>query len=145
MPEQTSSQPWEDEVLTADNAFFTALVEGDGQALDRALADRFVLVGVNDGAVVPREALVPLVDQGRLRFDTIQADGSEVLLRRYGSTAIVVGRTKLHGSFDGAPFSAKSRYTHVFVEDQGRWRLASSQGTPIVGDEPGADRPSTGL
>jgi hypothetical protein len=109
-------------------------VEGDGQALDRVLADQFVLVGVNDGAVVPREALVPLVDQGQLRFDAIQADGSAVLLRRYGSTAIIVGRTRMHGSFAGAPFRATSRYTHVFVEDQGGWRLASSQGTPIVGE-----------
>lgn len=134
MAEQPSRQPWEEEVLAADSAFFTALVEGDGQALDRVLADQFVLVGVNDGAVVPREVLVALVDQGQLRFDAIDADGSAVLLRRYGSTAIVVGRTKMRGSFDGAPFWATSRYTHVFVEDQGRWRLASSQGTPIVGD-----------
>jgi ketosteroid isomerase-like protein len=90
------------------------------------LADQFILVGVNDGAVVPREVLVPLVGQGQLRFDAIEADGSAVLLRRYGSTAIVVGRTEMRGSFGGAPFRAKSRYTHVFVEDRGRWRLASS-------------------
>jgi ketosteroid isomerase-like protein len=134
MPEQTSSKPWEDEVLAADSAFFTALVEGDEPALDRVLAHHFVLVGVNDGAVVPREVLIPLVSQGKLRFDTIQPNGSEALLRRYGSTAIVVGKTKMHGSFDGTPFSATSRYTHVFVEDQGRWRLASAQGTPIVTD-----------
>jgi hypothetical protein len=63
MSEQTSRQPWEQDVLAADSAFFTALVEGDGQALDRVLAEQFVLVGVNDGAVVPREVLVPLVEQ----------------------------------------------------------------------------------
>lgn len=129
-----SSQSWEQDVLAADRAFFSALVEGDGQTLDRVLADRFVLVGVNDGAIVPREVLVSLVGQGQLRFDTIEPDASEILLRRYGLTVIVVGRTRMHGSFDGAPFSARSRYTHVFVEDDGRWRLASSQGTPIVGD-----------
>jgi ketosteroid isomerase-like protein len=134
MSEQTSSRGWEDDVLAADRAFFAALVDGDGQALDRVLAEQFVLVGVNDGAVVPREVLVPLVSQGQLRFDTIEADSSEVLLRRYGSTAIVVGRTRMRWSFDQAPFRATSRYTHVFVQDQGRWRLASSQGTPIVGD-----------
>jgi len=134
MSEQTSRQPWEQDVLATDSAFFTALVDGDGQALDRVLADQFVLVGVNDGAVVPREVLVPLVEQGQLRFDAIEADGSAVLLRRYGATAIVVGRTTMRGSFDGAPFGATSRYTHVFVADQGRWRLASAQGTPIVGD-----------
>ena len=134
MSEQTSRPLWEQDALAADGAFFTALVEGDGQALDRILADQFVLVGVNDGAVVPREVLVPLVGRGQLRFDAIEADGSAVLLRRFGSTAIVVGRTRMRGSFAGAPFRATSRYTHVFVEDQGRWRLASSQGTPIVGD-----------
>jgi hypothetical protein len=134
MSEQTSRQPWEHDVLAADGAFFTALVEGDGPALEKVLADQFILVGVNDRAVVPREVLVPLVDQGQLRFDAIVPDALAVLLRRYGSTAIVVGRTRMHGSFGGTPFSATSRYTHVFVEDQGLWRLASSQGTPIVGD-----------
>jgi ketosteroid isomerase-like protein len=134
MSQQTSRQQWEDDVLAAASDFFTALVEGDAQALDSVLADHFVLVGVNDGAVVPREALVTLVSQGQLQFDAIEPDRSEALVRRYGSTAIVVGRTKMRGSYDGAPFSAKSRYTHVFVEDQDRWRLASSQGTLIVDD-----------
>jgi ketosteroid isomerase-like protein len=139
MSQQTSGQRWErqrweQEVLAADGDFFTALVEGDEQALDSVLADDFVLVGVNDGAVVPRAALLPLVGQGQLQFDAIEPDRSEVLVRRYGTTTIVVGRTEMRGSYDGAPFSARSRYTHVFVEDQGRWRLASAQGTPIVGD-----------
>ena len=133
MSELTSRQPWE-EVLAVNRAFFTALVEGDGQALDGILADQFVPVGVNDGAVVPRDVLVVLVGRGQLRFNAIEADGSAVLLRRYGSTAIVVGRTEMRGSFAGTPLRVTSRYTHVFVEDQGRWRLASSQGTPIVGD-----------
>jgi hypothetical protein len=35
MSELTSRQPWEDDVLAVDRAFFTALVEGDGQALDK--------------------------------------------------------------------------------------------------------------
>jgi hypothetical protein len=38
------------------------------------------------------------------------------------------------GRMDDAQFSAKSRYTHVFVVDDGRWRLASAQGTPIAED-----------
>jgi hypothetical protein len=34
--------------------------------------------------------------------------------------------------FGGEVVSANSRYTHVFVKDSGRWRLASAQGTPIA-------------
>jgi hypothetical protein len=45
---------------------------------------------------------------------------------------VVVGRTAMRGSFQGAEFVAASRYTHVYVDDGG-WRLASAQGTPISG------------
>jgi hypothetical protein len=109
MSQQTSRQHWEQDVLAADRDFFTALVGGDEQALDSVLADDFVLVGVNDGMVVPRAVLMPLVGQGQLQFDAIEPDRSEVLVRRYGMTAIVVGRTEMRGSYAGAPFSARSR------------------------------------
>lgn len=134
MSDQSDERQREHAALAADTAFFTALVDGDGRALDAVLADGFVLVAVNGGAVIPRDVLVPLVGQGVLKFDVIEPDPSDVLVRRYGATVLVVGRTTMRGSYDGEPFSASSRYTHVFVEDQGRCRLASAQGTPIVGD-----------
>ena len=67
MSQQTSGQRWEQEVLAADGDFFTALVVGDAPALDGVLADGFVLVGVNDGAMVPRATLLPLVGRGQIR------------------------------------------------------------------------------
>lgn len=38
----------------------------------------------------------------------------------------------MSGRYEGTPWSASSRYTHVYIEDQGAWRLASAQGTPIA-------------
>jgi len=39
----------------------------------------------------------------------------------------------MSGAFGGVGVAASSRYTHVFVRDgdDGRWRLASAQGTRI--------------
>jgi len=38
------------------------------------------------------------------------------------------------GQFGETPFAAKSRYTHVYAEQQGRWRLVAAQGTQITGN-----------
>jgi hypothetical protein len=70
----------------------------------------------------------------RLTFDSIEPDAATWRVRFYGTTAIITGRTRMNGRLEGAPWSASSRYTHVYVEDQGAWRLASAQGTPIIGD-----------
>jgi hypothetical protein len=38
----------------------------------------------------------------------------------------------MSGSFDGASFTASSRYTHVLVEGGAGWRLVAAQGTQII-------------
>jgi hypothetical protein len=36
------------------------------------------------------------------------------------------------GVIGDTPFAASSRYTHVFVDQQGEWRLVTAQGTQIL-------------
>ncbi|HUK22475.1 MAG TPA: nuclear transport factor 2 family protein [Gemmatimonadales bacterium] len=113
----------------ADREFFRSLLTRDVASLDRALTTDFILIDVMTGSRVPRDALLDLVGSGQLLFESI--DSTEVESRRYGTTAVITGRTQMRGRFDRTPFTAESRYTHVFVEQDGRWRLASAQGTPI--------------
>jgi ketosteroid isomerase-like protein len=119
--------------LTADRAFFAALLAADVAALDAALADDFLIVDVMTGSVAPRAAFLAAVAGGDVRFAAV--DLVEVPLeRRYGpDVAVVTGATRMRGTFAGAPFAVHSRYTHVFAERDGAWRLASAQGTPIRG------------
>jgi ketosteroid isomerase-like protein len=116
--------------LAADRQFFAALLAASAAALGELLADDFLLVDVMSGSEVPRQALLDLVGSGQLRFGTI--DAAETRVRRYGTTAIVTGRTRMSGHFGQTPFSVASRYTHVFVEQSGRWHLATAQGTAIA-------------
>jgi len=37
----------------------------------------------------------------------------------------------MKGRLGEALFAASSRYTHVFVDQRGEWRLATAQGTQI--------------
>ncbi|WP_214323202.1 YybH family protein [Nonomuraea sediminis] len=120
-------------LLDHDRRFFDALVGGDVQALERLLADDFVLVGIEDGAIARRDALLGLISGGSLRFPAIESFPEEAIVRRIGDTGIVVGRTTMNFTGpDGAPFTAASRYTHVFaLTPDGTWRLHSAQGTTI--------------
>ncbi len=122
----------EQAIIATDDQFFTALLKADGASLDRLLVDDFMLVDVLSGSEIEKAMLVPVVGSRQLTFEEIEADASARRVRLYGLTAVVTGRTRMSGRYAGTPWSARSRYTHVFVEEEGAWRMASAQGTPIA-------------
>lgn len=120
----------ESSALEAERQFFAALMGADLEALDRVLADDFVLIDVMRGAEITKAGLLAVVGSGQLKFEVIQPAESRV--RLYPSTAVITGRTEMSGRFGEAPFAASSRHIHVYVEQQGRWRMVSAQGTWIA-------------
>lgn len=76
--------------------------------------------------------LLDLIGSGALRFHGV--DRAEPTVRRYASAAVVTGRTRMRGEYAGTPWEARSRYTHVYVEQAGGRRLVAAQGTPIAGE-----------
>jgi hypothetical protein len=116
--------------LAAERQFFTALTKADRGALDQVLADDFILIDVMSGSEIPRALLLELVGSRQLEFEAIEPADTRV--RLYQSTAVITGRTQMRGRFAGSPFAVSSRYTHVYVERGGQWRLVTAQGTQIV-------------
>jgi ketosteroid isomerase-like protein len=123
----------QDDVFGVDDRFFAALLAADGAALDELLVEDFVIVDVLSGSVADKSDLVPVVASAALAFDEIERDVDDRQVRLHDSTAIVVGRTQMRGRYEGQPWAAASRYIHVFTRDANGWRMASAQGTPIVG------------
>ena len=119
----------EEDPLAAERAFFTALVEGNLEELDQILAGDFFLIDVMGGSEIARDALMAVLKSGQLRFGSIEP--AEPRVRLYQTTAVITGRTRMSGRFGETPFAVHSRYTHVYVEQVGRWRLVAAQGTPI--------------
>jgi uncharacterized protein (TIGR02246 family) len=117
----------------ADQRFFAALRAGDAKALDDLLADDFMLIDVLRGGEIPRAALLEAVAGAMVRFESIEV--LETRVRRHGNAAIVTGRTAMQGRAGDQAWSVRSRYTHVFVEQSGRWRLVAAQGTPIADEQ----------
>jgi ketosteroid isomerase-like protein len=77
---------------------------------------------------------VDLVGGGQLVFEGVERIDSRV--RGYGSAAVVTGQTRMRGRYQEQSWSAHSRYTHVYVQGDTGWRLASAQGTPIAAAPP---------
>jgi ketosteroid isomerase-like protein len=117
-------------VLDVDDRFFGALLAVDRTALEQVLAPDFLLVDVMTGSEIPREFLVDAVGARQLVFEAIARTAGRV--RHYGSTAIVVGETRMRGRYGEQSFVAHSRYTHVFVKSESAWLMVAAQGTPIA-------------
>jgi lipopolysaccharide/colanic/teichoic acid biosynthesis glycosyltransferase len=116
--------------LMTERLFFAALLEGNAETLDRVLTEDFILVDVLSGSEINKVSLLAVIGPRQLKFEAIEVVESRV--RLYQSTAVITGRTQMKGRFGETPFATKSRYTHVYVQQQGQWRMASAQGTQIT-------------
>ncbi|MEO8358899.1 MAG: nuclear transport factor 2 family protein [Vicinamibacteria bacterium] len=115
--------------LTLDQQFFTALVHADTAALERILSDDFMLIDVNSGSEIAKPDLLTALGLGHVKFESIEP--SEQRVRRYQTTVVITGRTRMTGRLGVEPFSTSSRYTHVYVEQQGAFRMVAAQGTQM--------------
>jgi ketosteroid isomerase-like protein len=118
--------------VEVDRQFFRALIHADLASLEQILTDDFLLIDVMQGSEITKSQLLGAIESGLVKFESI--DPADTRARFYRTTAVVTGRTLMCGRAGNAPFTTKSRYTHVYVEQTQRWRLASAQGTQIVGE-----------
>jgi ketosteroid isomerase-like protein len=118
--------------LVTDRQFFSALMAGNVEDLQQILADDFVMIEVMGGSEVTKSSLLEAMESGQLKFEAVKP--AEMRVRTYPTTAMITGRTEISGRFNETPFATRSRYTHVYVEQQGRWRLVAAQGTQIAGE-----------
>jgi ketosteroid isomerase-like protein len=131
MNSQTPPRGGTDAAERAEDRFFDALAAGDVARIENLLHEDFLIVDVMSGGVADRASFLAALRDQLVAFDRVQL--VERAGRRYGDSAVIVGRTEMSGTFGGAPFAAASRYTHVLVCDgDDRWRLVSAQGTQIL-------------
>ena len=122
------------DVMTLGENWAAAELRGDAEFLAENLAEDFVGVGPR-GFTLTREQWLSRHESGSLRYESFGLD--EVQVRLYGDTAIMVCRQSARAVYEGEngrfelddPFRA----TLVFVRQEGRWKLAGLQLSPILG------------
>lgn len=116
------------ELLQLERDWSQAFVKNDAAAIGRYLADDWVVIG-EEGDITGRAAFLEEIRSGRLVFEKMDLDDMKV--RSYGNAAVVIGRATSAGKYQGQAFSGQSRWTDVFVRQDGGWRCVSAQLTPI--------------
>ena len=105
-----------------------ALEKGDGAAFAKFFAADWKLV-LEDGKVLTLANLTDVLNGGKLKFRSIKLSDLEV--RSYGETAIVLGLEEIDGSWEGEGFRTKNRFTDVFVKKDGGWQCVASHSSKL--------------
>src|SRR4030088_1832309 len=106
-----------------DNERIQAQIHADAMALDRIYADDFIGVGPS-GRVRTKPQVISDFTSGDLKFQSITTD--EVQVHVYGNTAVQTGLSTMVGQDKGKAVPRDTRFTRVWVKQQGRWRLAAN-------------------
>jgi ketosteroid isomerase-like protein len=110
------------EVLAAEAARRAAILANDTSALGALVSDSLV-VTLADGT---RRGRAAEVAQNQASDRGVEAwDASDVAVRVYGDAAVVTGAARLRDTLRGQRRQFEFHYTHVWVRQDGRWRLAA--------------------
>ena len=112
-----------------DHERIQAQIGADAAALDRIYADDFIGVGPS-GTVRAKPQVISDFTSGDLKFQSITTE--DVHVRVYGNTAVETGRSTMNGQDKGKTVPRDTRFTRVWVKQQGRWRLVANHYSSLI-------------
>ena len=113
----------EQAIRRLDDERIQAQVHADKTALDRIYAEDFIGVGPS-GTVRTKPQVIADFTSGDLKFQSITT--AEVQVRVYGNTAVETGLSTMTGQDKGKDVPRDTRFTRVWVNQRGRWRLVAN-------------------
>ena len=119
----TQASSIEQAIKQLDGERIQAQIGADASALDRIYADDFIGVGPS-GTVRTKKQVISDFTSGTLKFQSITTD--EVQVRVYENTAVETGLSTMNGKDKGKAVPRNTRFTRVWVKQQGRWRLVAN-------------------
>jgi ketosteroid isomerase-like protein len=116
------------ELTRLSDAWDKAIVRKDRAAIADNMAEDFR--SIDGGAnVQDKAAFVNELMDAKLTIEPYTVEDFEV--RIFGDTALLYGRTRMTGKFDGAAFESNYRYIDIYVKRNGAWKIVSVQITRI--------------
>ena len=119
----------EEEVLEVEKGFAQAIVKNDPEAIERFVADDWIIVNA-DGGIIDKERFLGVIKSGTLTHDVMESD--DVRVRVYGDSAVVSALTRSKRKFMGQEFTTEERATDLFVKLNGQWRCVLTQLTALT-------------
>ena len=110
-------------VLQAERDGCAAYLNGDAEKIANFLTEDYTLTN-SKGEISARADDLADATSGKVHYTEFA--NYDMKVRLYGdSTAVVTGRTKLKGVYDGKPVDKIVQFTDTLVKQNGHWRLAA--------------------
>ena len=104
-----------------------ALVRGDGETLDRIMADDFFFAYPFEGD--DKAQFISDVSSGDVRVEFMNREN--VGVRIWGDTAVLTGKDSAKWYYQGRDFSGHYKIIHIYAHRDDQWHLVSVQACPI--------------
>lgn len=104
-----------------------AWVEGDRSFIEQTLADDWTVTDVTGRVLTKAEVLEEVFGSEDRQVVAMEID--DINVRSFGSWAIVTGRTKASGEYQGEVAVITLRFTDVFSNRNGTWQVLVSHAT----------------
>lgn len=103
-----------------------AAVNADSVVLDRVLADDYTLTTPN-GAIMSKAEYIAGLQLGLFSYDWLELES--VRVRLCGVSAIVTGRARIKGRFDGHETTGTDAYLTVYFQRGDQWQAVETLAT----------------
>jgi ketosteroid isomerase-like protein len=104
-----------------------AVVRGDGEVLNRIMADDFVFTYPLEGD--DKAQFIADVTAGDLKIEHISRE--QLSVRVFGSTAVLSARDSATWLYHGRELSGQYRVLLVYTNREDRWQLCAVQACPM--------------
>jgi ketosteroid isomerase-like protein len=117
------------DLAAAVHAYDAAQVNGDRAALERLVADDYVLVN-GAGQVQDKARLIADYVAPGFKLDPFAIE--EPVEKVFGDTALLGGRVNMTGTDGGQRFALAVRFVDTWARRDGQWRVVYSQVTRVA-------------
>jgi ketosteroid isomerase-like protein len=132
-PAERTPQMTHDSIPELVRRWADAESRSDAEALEALMTDDCTLIGPR-GFVLDRQQCLDRYRSGALQTEAFS--WSDVNVREYGTTVVVIGIVTQRASFQGQDASGRFRVTQIAVQQAGRWKCAGLQFSGPIADMP---------
>src|SRR5688572_29561894 len=116
------------ELTQIEHQLAAAWEAGDHTFHERILADDWSVIDPSGRVLAKAEVLNEAFTGER---SITEGEIDQIKVRDFGDWAVVTGRTRMGGSYQGQQMKVTLRFTDVFDRSSGEWRCVASQGTLV--------------
>jgi ketosteroid isomerase-like protein len=118
-----------EEFSIVEDAFNQAIISNDVEKIAACISTDWVIVDPQ-GGIIPRERFMYVVENGILSHSAMSKEILRVKI--YGNTAVVTGRGKNAGMFQGQPIQAEEWVTDIYHKEGEKWLCVLTHLSPVT-------------